>query len=144
MTERPLTVGELMSTVPVTARPGETVADVDFEMRLASVRHFPIVARQNRLVGMVAQRDLLRAMARSKTGAVPMRDAMTTRVVTVHADTLAAEAAELMLAHRLDSLPVVAEDGQLVGLVSESDFVALAGRLLRGPAIEPQPARRAG
>ncbi len=132
-----------MSTALVTARPGDTVADVDLEMRLAAVRHIPIVDSQNRLVGIVSQRDILRALPRSKTGSVPMRGVMSARVVTVQPSTPAAEAAEQMLQRKIGCLPVLGEDGQLVGLVTESDFVRLARNLLVAPPARPR-ARQAG
>ena len=135
MSRTQLTVEDLMSTALVTARLGDSVADVDFEMRLASVRHIPIVDRQNRLVGIVSQRDILRALARSKTGSVPMREVMSARVVTVQTSTPAADAAEQMLQRKIGSLPVLGEDGQLVGLVTESDFVHLARNLLLAPPV---------
>jgi CBS domain-containing protein len=56
-----------------------------------------------------------------------VRDVMTTRVVTISPDTPLKEAAVEMTDHRVSGLPVV-EDGKLVGIVTESDFVSrLAG-----------------
>lgn len=48
---------------------------------------------------------------------------MTPRLVTVPADALIAEAAELMLRKRISGLPVVDVAGWLVGIVSEGDFI---------------------
>jgi CBS domain-containing protein len=143
MQRRKLTVEDLMSTALVTARPGESVAEADFEMKLASVRHIPVVDDRNRLVGIVSQRDILRAMAGSKSDSVLMRDVMTTQVRTVRASTSAAEAAGLMLQHKIGCLPVLGDDGQLVGLVTESDFVRLARQFLLEPAGAHRT-RRAG
>ncbi len=138
MHNRRLTVEDLMSTALITARPSETIAEADFEMRLASVRHIPVLDRDDRLVGIVSQRDILRQLARSQSGSVPMRDVMTTRVVTVQATTSAAAAAKLMLEHKIGSLPVLGEDGQLVGLVTESDFLRLARELLLERSAAPR------
>lgn len=58
---------------------------------------------------------------------VKVRDVMTTEVVTISPDTPLKEAAIAMTRHRISGLPVM-EDGRLVGIVTESDFVArLAG-----------------
>jgi CBS domain-containing protein len=130
MKHRALRVEDLMSTALITAGPADTVTDVDFEMKLANVRHIPIVDRQGRLVGIVSQRDILRAMALTRDVPLPMRQVMTTRVHTVQLDTPAAHAAALMLEHKIGSLPVLGEDGQLSGIVTESDFVRLALELL--------------
>jgi CBS domain-containing protein len=60
----------------------------------------------------------------------PVREVMTSRVVTVAADDPVLLAAELMLRDRHTSLPVVEADGRLVGVISEADILAdpYAGR----------------
>jgi CBS domain-containing protein len=135
MTRRDFTVEDMMSTALVTARPNDTVADVDFEMRLAGIRHIPIVDHRNRLIGIVSDRDILRALARAKGGSVSMRTVMTTGVVTVKTTTPADEAADEMLANKIGGLPVLDDDDQLVGVVTESDFVRLARDFLLEPRL---------
>jgi CBS domain-containing protein len=62
-----------------------------------------------------------------------VRDVMTTPVVTVRPDTSCRELAAMFREHRVSGLPVTADDGTVVGVVSESDLVALAaGRHHRG------------
>src|SRR6516164_8054528 len=51
------------------------------------------------------------------------RDVMTTPVVSVTPGTRTRDAIELMLTHHLSGLPVLDEEGRLVGIVSEGDFV---------------------
>ncbi len=53
-----------------------------------------------------------------------VRDIMTTGLVTANPTTLFKDAVELILANDISSLPVVDADGQLVGLVTESDLLA--------------------
>ncbi|MCX5570176.1 CBS domain-containing protein [Kaistia nematophila] len=48
---------------------------------------------------------------------------MTSPVISISPSTTIAEAARLMLSHRISGLPVVSEDGALVGMVSEGDFL---------------------
>jgi CBS domain-containing protein len=55
-----------------------------------------------------------------------VRDVMTTRVVTIHSDASATQAAELMLQHGISGLPVVDADGNVVGIVTEGDFLRRA------------------
>jgi len=91
-------------------------------------------------VGIVSQRDLYRAgmssMLRIRRSAerewlacIPVRDVMTTDVVTVAPDETIHAAVELMLRHRIGCLPVV-EHGKLVGLVSETDCLHHLARVL--------------
>ncbi len=50
-------------------------------------------------------------------------DIMTTNVVTVRSDTEVREIADLLLKHRISAVPVVTDDGRIVGLVSEGDLI---------------------
>jgi CBS domain-containing protein len=55
---------------------------------------------------------------------------MTRDVRTVTPDTPLARAAELLVEHKIGCLPVLDADDRLIGIVTESDFVRLAARLL--------------
>ena len=62
-----------------------------------------------------------------------VRDIMTTGVVTVRPDTSYREMAAMFREHRVSGFPVSADDGTVIGVVSESDLLALAaGRHHRG------------
>lgn len=69
--------------------------------------------------------------------ATPLREVMTTDVVSVQASVSPEEAAELLLHHRFTALPVVDENRMLIGVVSEAD-------LLRNPAGARHGARTVG
>ena len=142
MRKRPLTVEDLMTTALVTAKADELVDDIDFEMKLADIRHIPIVDDHNHLVGIVSQRDLLRTMARSSKRPVEIKNVMTRKVWTVPPDAPATEAAEILLAHKVGSVPVVRDDGQLVGIITETDFLDLVLELMGGESVR-RPGRRA-
>src|SRR6186713_2871291 len=77
MRTRELTVEELMTTALVTARVDDVIANVDFEMKMADIRHIPVVDDRGRLVGIVSQRDILRARVRADSKAIPIRSLMT-------------------------------------------------------------------
>lgn len=76
------------------------------------------------VLGIVSERDVVRALARSGTGALARtaRDLMTSDLVTVTPATSVAEALGLMTHHRCRHLPVM-EDGRLAGMVSIGDLV---------------------
>ena len=57
------------------------------------------------------------------------RDIMSTTVIVVRPEQTLAEAARLMLEHRISTLPVVSPEGELVGIITHSDF-QVRGRLL--------------
>lgn len=52
---------------------------------------------------------------------IPIRQLMHTNIITIHPDQLAADAAQLMEEHHIRRLPVVDDDGCLVGIVTDSD-----------------------
>jgi CBS domain-containing protein len=62
-----------------------------------------------------------------------VRDIMTTGVVTIRPDTPYREIAAMFREHRVSGFPVTADDGKVIGVVSESDLLTLAdGRHHRG------------
>ena len=135
VTTRPiyLNVSDLMTTSLVTVRPGNAVSRADAEMRWAGIRHLLVVDDRQRLVGILSNRDLLGALARSSGKTVHVVDVMTRNVRTVTADVSARRAAALLLEHKIGCLPVVGEEEQLVGIVTETDFLRLAYELLGRP-----------
>ncbi len=130
-----LRVSDLMSTALVTVRPRDTIERADMDMRLAGIRHFPVIDDRNRLVGIISDRDLLRAFGVPDTRLIVIADLMTTKIRTITADALAEEAVELLIENKIGCLPVVGDDGQLVGLVTETDFLEVAQRALSGAAL---------
>jgi CBS domain-containing protein len=55
-------------------------------------------------------------------------DLMSTRVVTIHPDSPIMDAAQLMLKHHVSGLPVVDDNGRIVGIVTEHDLVRRTDR----------------
>ena len=80
-----------------------------------------VVLDFGRLIGILTERDLMRATAgRTHSSEARVREWMTSEPVTVSEDTSAKEAAQTMLEHGFRHLPVIA-DGQAVGIVSIRD-----------------------
>ena len=129
-------VSEVMQTEIATLAPGERLDLADDVMALGRVRHMPVL-RDGRLVGLVSQRDLLAAsltrvlefepqQRRAFMRSVQVDEVMSRDVVSAAPDTTLAEAAQRMLERRIGCLPVVAEDGTLIGLVTEVDLLRAA------------------
>jgi CBS domain-containing protein len=134
----PPRVQDLMSREVVTLTRNDQLSLADDIMRLGRIRHLPVVDDEEHVVGILSQRDLFRgALARALgygehgerkvLDVFAVKEVMTTDVVTTSPDTPLAEAARVMLERKIGALPVT-ENGKLVGLVTESDFVALAAR----------------
>lgn len=109
-------------------------------MALARIRHIPIVANGMEFRGLVTHRDILaatiskfadvdRTVQDEIDAGIPVAEIMRYDVTTVTPDTLAREAASLLLDHKYGCLPVV-EGRTLKGIVTEADFLKLTIKLL--------------
>lgn len=134
-----ITVADLMSKELVTLRRDESLNMAEQVMRLARVRHLPVVEGE-RLVGLVTHRDLLRAQVsvlaelsraerREIHTAIRVADIMVADVRTIAPGAPAVEAARQMRDQIVGCLPVVDEE-RLVGILTEADFLDLAIRAL--------------
>lgn len=127
-----LTVRELMTEGVFVVDANDDLATVSDLMDARSIRHAPVV-QEGRLVGLISHRDLLRYALKGQAGASPeveraaqfrlrAEEIMTREVATVRPQQDIREAARVMLEGKFGCLPVV-EDGRLVGILTESDFV---------------------
>jgi CBS domain-containing protein len=127
-------VGEVMRRTAVAVRPGLGRAVAADALRARGVAAAPVVDGEGRPVGMVSEADLLRA----RTGA-KVQDAMRRVALAVRETATLAAAASLMAAHGAERLPVVSDDGGVVGVLTAGDVVAW----LSGPggplAVEDAP-----
>jgi CBS domain-containing protein len=126
-------VEQYMSTDLFTVHEDEVIDLVANMMDWKHIRHIPVEDEEHRLVGIVSYRMLLRLLARDsphgKDWPIPVREVMHRNPVTVHPSTSTLEAIELMRKNKVACLPVV-QDGRLVGIVTEHDFLRVAGDLL--------------
>lgn len=144
-------VRHLMAQKLVTLFAEQSLPLAEDIMRYRHIRHLPVIEEDGTLVGLISHRDILKANVSSLVGVtaqqrqarydvVKVREIMTTNVWTVTPDTLAEKAAQLLLEHSFGCLPVV-ENGKLVGLVTERDFLKLAIAFLEKQHDLPLPAR---
>ncbi len=125
-----ITVADFMTTELVTVKESDDLALAESILRLGGIRHLPVV-RERRLVGLVTQRDVLRAARGPASRPMQMSAFMTRDVTTVAPRTSLAHAANLMLRHKYGCLPVCESDGILIGIITESDFVRFAANVVR-------------
>jgi CBS domain-containing protein len=150
----PDTVAQVMTKDVVTVTEDQDLRELETAMRLLRFRHMPVVDG-DKLVGIVSQRDVLRVTASSlmpnaqqQTQLLErrfhVRDLMTTRVRTVSPGSALVDVARIMQREKVGCLPVVDGRNVLVGIVTESDFVALAVQLLDRDAAFTKPPRSVG
>lgn len=127
------TVDQYMTTQLFTVHEDELVDLAAFIMDRERTRQILVEDADFRLVGLISYRSLLRLLASGRihelAGQVPVKDVMTRDPVTVPPDTPVLEAIRLMREYEVSCLPVLQEE-KLVGILSERDFMPLAGELL--------------
>lgn len=116
-------VRDMMTTRMVAATPDYNARDLAVLLQTGTFSGIPILEAGNRLIGLVTEFDLLKAMFEGKNlHALKARDIMASPPIFVHEHQPIAEAIQLMLDHRIIRVPVV-RDGKLIGLVSRSDIL---------------------
>ncbi len=132
-------VGSIMRRYVVSVDSGANLLDADRIMRLARIRHLPVV-RRGTLIGVLSHRDVLEASIASleETSArrrvehlrrTPVKRLLRGQPRSVEADCSLREAALTMLRLKIGCLPVVkpaSSGSRLVGLVTESDLLRIA------------------
>jgi CBS domain-containing membrane protein len=136
-----MTVSDLMTPEPMTASETTSLLAAWERMKIARIRHMPIV-RGTRLVGLVTSRDILAAspsrlvdededMAKEMLSRVPVSEVMRRELITIRPDSDVETACNVLLERKIDCLPVVDADYELIGIVTASDFLKLTRSLLQ-------------
>jgi CBS domain-containing protein len=124
-------VGQFMTTDLFTVNEDELVDLVASVMEWQHLRHVPVEDDDDRLVGLVTYRRILKHLSdvKKESPSIPVKEIMETDVTTVTPDTLTIDVIKLMRESDLACVPVV-KDEKLVGVVSEQDFLEIAQQLL--------------
>src|SRR5688572_28318061 len=115
-------IREVMSSNPTSVDPSATVVEAAKLMRDEDVGSLPVV-ENGRLTGVVTDRDIaVRAVAEGKDPqSTKVADVCSGDLVTIDPQQDLDEALRLMARHQVRRLPVVEEDGRLVGVVAQAD-----------------------
>lgn len=126
-------VADVMTAEVFTLEREDSLGIVREFMNWRNIRHIPVTDISSKLVGLVTHRDFL-GLAISKLAglpedevtnlynSIPISEIMRTDVTAVSPELSIVEAAKVMMANKYGCLPVV-EDGKLVGIITEADFV---------------------
>lgn len=140
-------VKDRMSHPVISVHPEMPMNDALRMMRAEHIRRLPVVDAHGRLVGIVSERDLLHAAPSDVTSLsiweindlvsrITIDKVMSREVVTIDEGTPIEEAARMMADHRIGGLPVM-RDGQMVGIITETDLFKVFLELLgaREPGV---------
>ncbi|MFE3169156.1 CBS domain-containing protein [Streptomyces sp. NPDC059224] len=143
----PRIVGEVMTSDVVEAHPETSFKDVVRLLDRHRISGLPVVDRDDKVVGVVSQTDLIRhqvtrspddrtrrarrqpstRLRHPRSGAVAhaltARELMSTPAITVHPEQRIADAARVMERHGVERLPVVDEEDRLIGIATRRDLL---------------------
>jgi acetoin utilization protein AcuB len=133
-------VKDQMTPDPICGHPDMPVAEAQALMQENNIRHLPILDADKRLVGLITQRSLMQAVPSDLSQFSPFvvnyilaklqaHNIMVRDVFTIDPDTTIEEAARVMADKKIGCLPVV-QDGDLVGIISDSDLFNIMVNLL--------------
>ena len=124
-----MNVSEVMTTDVRICRPEDSLASCANMMRELNVGIAPVLDRDDNLVGVITDRDIaVRAVARGvDPNSARVAEFMTPDPITVSFDADVEEAADIMADAQVRRLPVVDDNGRLVGIVSLGDLAVDVG-----------------
>ncbi len=113
------TIAEVMNKSVVTVDPTSSIGEAAEKMIEAGVGAVVVMEDMARIVGIITERDLMRAVAqRARAAEARVRQWMTESVVTIEPDTEIKDAAKMMFERNFRHLPVVNKEGRLMGIAS--------------------------
>ncbi len=135
-----ITIDEFMTADPYTLSESDSLYDARKIMTERHIRHIPITDSNKHLLGLVTQRDVLAATdsnSKHQIKSAPdaadrdimLSDIMIKNISVIHKTDSLREAALFIQSHKYGCLPVVADD-KVVGIITDSDFIAIAINLL--------------
>ena len=107
-----------------TCIPEESITSICTRLSALNIGAFPVCDAHGTLVGIISERDMVRAFAKdgARLADMHVRDLMTREVATCTQETTMIEAERLMNKHRVRHLPVM-DGGKLVGMLSIRDVM---------------------
>ncbi len=120
-----MNVSHIVTRPLITILAGRTVLDAAKLMLENNIGLLVIIQDRDssKVVGVISERDIIRAIASSRSLTIPVDDVCTKRVITVHGNSDVAEAAKAMNKNKIRHVVVVDDNGKAIGVVSMRDLV---------------------
>ena len=120
----PAQVGDVMTKDTRTMLPDQSFAEVVGMMATRSFHHMLVVDEDERLHGVISDRDVLRALSRTPDWSKKsVGEIMNPDSITTTPDCAISAAVRLMLEKRINCLPVIGPDGRLAGILTSTDLL---------------------
>lgn len=112
----------LMIQNPITISVHTSISEAIELMKINSIRHLPVVSKDDTLLGFITLSDLKQGLIPSMLADLNLRDLMIKNPITVSPDDDIETAAQLIYHHKIGGLPVV-NDGRLTGIITATDIL---------------------
>ena len=134
-------VRDWMSSPPITINANATLPEACELLRKHQIRRLPVL-EEGKLIGIVTRGDLRGAQPSEATtlsiwelntllAKLKIRSIMTPEPITIRDDVTISDAAQLMIDYKVSGLPVVNADGELAGMITESDIFRMVVKTWR-------------
>lgn len=135
-------VADIMTTVPITVSPSESIEQADELMVTNNIRQLPVV-KKNELIGIITDRDIRSFLSNSLASTdsrdralnTPVQEVMTTEPISVAPDDELEEVVELLIDEKFGAVPVVDEAEGIMGIVSYVDVLRCFLNTLQDEAV---------
>jgi len=115
---------DIMSVNIVAAKENATAIEIATRIVLGAFNGVPIIDNDGKVIGIVTTIDLLKAISEDKgLDTMSAKEVMTSNPAVVNQDATVDEIIDILYRKRIDMLPVVEEDGRLIGVVSRQDIL---------------------
>ncbi len=130
---------EIMVTKVITVRADEAFSHVEEKLRVNKIRHLPVVDKDNKLIGIITERDLYKAVSprhtedglvydKSQLDSFVLKRYMTENPLTLKPESPISEAVNLMATRKYGCIPIIYTDGALAGIVTQIDILKFVNR----------------
>ena len=132
-------VKEIMVTKIVSVHVGNSMNDVEQKLRTNHIRHLPVIDDEGKLVGIITERDLFRAVSpheteegfrydESQLEGLLLEHFMSRKPIVLRPNSPIADAVNVMATLKYGCIPIVSEDGKLVGIITQIDVLRFINR----------------
>ncbi len=134
---------EIMTRDPVCLKEGDPFRDVPRKFREHNIRHLPVVDKQNKLVGLVSERDLFRILPPRKMedgtfyydpealNAIILKHVMNPKPCYMHEDEPIGATLEKFVENKYGGIPILDKDRVLKGIITPVDILKVAWQIYR-------------
>jgi len=138
---RDILIKDIMIKSPITIHVDEPFRNVAEKLRTHGIRHLPVVDASHHVMGMVSERDLFRTVPPHRTeegfcyepgvlDSYILKRVMTPNPSVLKQDAPISKAVHLMTERRYGCIPVVDDDGAIVGVITPLDILKYIGKQL--------------